>query len=197
MNKSILNRAFSTREKVLILILAILMLGATYYYLIINNVETTKINNQEAMSKIDSELVLQQAIDENFKRMNAELDRLGDISLLPVVPVYDNFKKVLDELNSNLAGTISYNLSFSDPELDEKLIRRTVEVSFVCDKYESALDIITSMENSPYMSNIDTFAITPRLLANGDVVNVLGEVTITYFETSEGADDLAGVVVVD
>ena len=44
--RSVLNRSFSTREKWLLLILALVLVAGAYYYLVVKNVTDTLIANQ-------------------------------------------------------------------------------------------------------------------------------------------------------
>lgn len=50
--RSILNRSFSTREKVLILVLVALLLVACYYFLVVKNVADTKAENDLQLQEI-------------------------------------------------------------------------------------------------------------------------------------------------
>ena len=52
--RSILNRSFSTRETVLILILAVLVIVACYYFLVIKNVADTVAANNQQLAQIEA-----------------------------------------------------------------------------------------------------------------------------------------------
>ena len=64
--------------------------------------------------------------------MKAELEALGEDGTLPVVAVYDNIRNELNELNALMGGATTYNLSFAQPTVEDKLVRREVTVSFTC-----------------------------------------------------------------
>ena len=83
--RSILNRSFSTREKVLILVLVALLLVACYYFLVVKNVADTKAENDLQLQEIQMQVDTQTALAMARTRMENELAELGDVGKLPVV----------------------------------------------------------------------------------------------------------------
>ena len=108
--RSMLNRSFSTREKVLMLVLAVLLVAACYYFLVIKNVADTKLENDLQLQEIQQQIDTQTALAMARTRMEGELEKLGDVNKLPVVATYDNIRNELDELNALLAGVGTYDV---------------------------------------------------------------------------------------
>lgn len=191
--KSILNRSFSTREKVLILILVVLLIGACYYFLVVKNVADTMAANEAALSETNLQIDRQTALAAARSRMEQELEKLGPEQNLPEVAVYDNIRNELDELNALLSGVITYDLKFGQPVLKDSLVRRPVTVSFTVRSYRDALDVVAALGHGSYRCEVTDFALTGKLLADGSVDNVSATLNVTYFETTNGATNLSGL----
>lgn len=192
--RSILNRSFSTRETVLILVLALLLVVACYYFLVVKNVSDTVAANNEQLAGIEMNIGAQESLAADRARMKAELDELGDDETLPEVAVYDNIRNELNELNTLLGSATTYNLSFGQPTVEGQLVRRTVTVSFTTPSYASALEVVRQLENGTYRCQITDFTMTGELLADGSVSSVNATLSVTYLETTNGATNTSGLV---
>lgn len=192
--RSILNRSFSTRETVLILVLALLLVVACYYFLVMKNVSDTVAANNEQLAGIEMNVGVQESLAADRARMKAELDELGDDETLPEVAVYDNIRNELNELNTLLGSATTYNLSFGQPTVEGQLVRRTVTVSFTTPSYASALEVVRQLENGTYRCQITDFTMTGELLADGSVSSVNATLSVTYLETTNGATNTSGLV---
>lgn len=194
MKTSILNRSFSTREKGLILALVIVLLVAAYYFLVVRNVAETQEANAAALEEVQSEIDVQLAMAQVRTRMQAELDELGTLERLPEVAVYDNLKNVLAELNTILEQTKSFNIVFSEPEVEGETVRRIADVTFTTSSYEDAFSVIEQMQNGRYRCDVTDFALVATLAADGSATAVNATLKATYFETTNGAQTLNGLV---
>lgn len=192
--RSILNRSFSTRETVLILVLALLLVVACYYFLVMKNVSDTVAANNEQLAGIEMNVGVQESLAADRARMKAELDELGDDETLPEVAIYDNIRNELNELNTLLGSATTYNLSFGQPTVEGQLVRRTVTVSFTTPSYASALEVVRQLENGTYRCQITDFTMTGELLADGSVSSVNATLSVTYLETTNGATNTSGLV---
>ncbi|MRX81777.1 hypothetical protein [Eggerthella guodeyinii] len=192
--RSILNRSFSTRETVLILILAVLLIVACYYFLVVKNVSDTVAANNEQLAGIEMNIGVQESLAADRARMKAELDELGDDETLPEVAIYDNIRNELNELNTLLGSATTYNLSFGQPTVEGQLVRRTVTVSLTTPSYASALEVVRQLENGTYRCQITDFTMTGELLADGSVSSVNATLSVTYLETTNGATNTSGLV---
>lgn len=152
--RSVLNRSFSTSEKVLMLVLAVLLVVACYYFLVVKNVADTIAANEDRLADIEISINAQEMLAADRARMKAELEALGEDGTLPVVAVYDNIRNELNELNALMGGATTYNLSFAQPTVEDKLVRREVTVSFTVPDYAAALDVVRKLENGTYRCEI-------------------------------------------
>ena len=111
-----------------------------------------------------------------------------------MVAVSDNIRNELNELNALMGGATTYNLSFAQPTVEDKLVRREVTVSFTVPDYAAALDVVRKLENGTYRCEITDFSVIGDMLADGTVDSVDAVLTVTYLETTNGAATTAGLV---
>lgn len=188
--RSILNRSFSTREKVLLLILAIVLVLGAYYFLVIKNVADTLAANQAELQQVQLDIDQQTALAAARSAMERELAESED---LPEVAVYDNIRNELNELNTLLASAATYDVTFEPPELEGTLVRRSVSVSFTVPDYLSALNMVRALENGSYRCAISDFSLDGKMLADGSVESVSATLDVTYYETTKGSANLSGL----
>lgn len=188
-----LSRAFSRREKIMVLILAVIAVIAFYYFAVVQTVASTTAANDAALADIEDQIAVQNVISEKYAKMEAELEGLGSLDQLPEVASYDNLSNELQELNGVLAAATSYDLSFTAPEVEGETIRRVVNVSFTTPNYGSALSIVEALQNGKYRCEIRDISLTSKILANGSIDSVTGTLKVTYYETTVGANNLNGL----
>ena len=158
-----LMRSFTRREKILLLVLVLIMLVGAYVLLIQNPVNASL----EKLRTEKEELELQQEVAElqraKYHAMQAELEEIFAMpkSQLTVMPLYDNKKALLRQLNDILGDLEEYNLAFSDVAFNEKVASRSVQFTFVAPSYEEACDIIDQLTHTGNRSLMNTMAIAP------------------------------------
>lgn len=175
------------------LVLAVLLVAACYYFLVIKNVADTKLENDLQLQEIQQQIDTQTALAMARTRMEGELEKLGDVGKLPVVATYDNIRNELDELNALLAGVGTYDVKFGQPELEGELVRRPVTITYTVPSYDAALGIVQSLQNGSYRCDITDFTLTGKMLADGSIESVNATLDVTYFETTRGASNLSGL----
>ena len=82
------------------------------------------------------------------------------------------------ELNSILASTQDYSLSFSTVDASKTIVRRSISIAFTTDSYASAKAVLQQLHDSAYRCMLDSVS-----LNLGDAqgpVTVSG--TIVFFE---------------
>ena len=175
-------------------VLAVLLVVACYYFLVVKNVADTIAANEDRLADIEISVNAQEMLAADRARMKAELEALGEDGTLPVVAVYDNIRNELNELNALMGGATTYNLSFAQPTVEDKLVRREVTVSFTVPDYAAALDVVRKLENGTYRCEITDFSVIGDMLADGTADSVDAVLTVTYLETTNGAATTAGLV---
>lgn len=175
----------SVREIVLLVLLAVLLIGLWYYMgfytplqqeLISLDAQSASLDNQilSATSKLQSMAAMQQELDEILARPENEITEIAP---------YDNKEVVLNELNGILYGT-DYSLTFSDPQIQsDGTVRRVVTMTFQCDHYTMAKNIITALVHNQWRCLVGNLSISSSDNVMTDQVRV--SATITFFESTK------------
>lgn len=180
-------RSLSTKELLMVAALLILVVGVVYYmgfYQPLQN-EITDIRNQS--SQLDAQIVAATSKLSTMNAMQAELDEIlaQDKNHITEIAPFDNKLVVMSELHGILASTLNYNLSFSDPAINEDgTVRRNVSVSFSCQNYKTAKAILDALASNHWRCLVNNVSI------NGTENDVMqGQVsvstTITFFESTK------------
>lgn len=192
--KPLLNRSFSPREKVLVLILVLIALVAFYYFAVVQNVADTKVANAEIEAELEQKIAIETAQAVQYTTMQKELDALKvHGGTLPVVAVYDNVGNELDELNSVLASTSEYNVSFSPPTVSGETVRRPATLTYTVGNYDEAINIVSRLLNGTYRCEVTDFSFTAKTLSNGKAESVSATLNLVFYETTKGANNTNGL----
>lgn len=110
-----MRHVFTTREKVLLVILAVLVIAVGYWKLILTPINDSIADlNAQTASEQDA-ILTNSARLSRMRQMQQELETLlADPDAKPL-PDYDNSERLLVELNTILSGTVDYTLSFGKP----------------------------------------------------------------------------------
>ena len=192
--KAILNREFTTREKVLILILVVLVIIALYYFLVVKGTADTVASSEAEQDDLTVQIMTQKTLLANREKMQSELDSLGDLSQVPTIASYDNFRAEFNELNNILSSAASYNVTFGTPTVSNATVRRTASITFTTGSYDSALDLIEKLRACSFRCLMTDFSLTPKLSSStGALESISGKVEMTIYETTVDATDLSGL----
>ena len=188
-----LSKQLTLREKILLCILALLILGATYFFAVhqpvVTGLEELAIAQQEAE---DANLILQ-AKEQKLNQMRAELEEILAQPFAAQTQQYDNLQKIMIFLNTTLSATQEYNLSFQPltmPE-DSNVVRRVIDMNFSCSSYEQARALLETLRTCEYRCQLGNASISPSTSDQVADVNSLAnllkgpvqvQVTVTFYE---------------
>lgn len=190
-----LTRQFTKREKVLLLILAVIMVVGFYYLAVYRPVHEELNRIAIAQMQAEDNLTLAQAKQAHLAAMRKELDEIlaHPEESVTQVPVYDNLQDVMNRLNLILAASTKYSLNFDPVLIEGSSVRRTIEMSFTSADYADARTILEQLSSTGYRCLISAFSLSaddkdrdkdndPADLADSPVS---ATVTITFFERLE------------
>lgn len=192
-----MNRAFTTREKVLLVILAVLIIGIGYFKLLLEPINTGIENYQNMTAAEQDEILVNTALLQKKKQMEQELEALFAQGDPTPIPVYDNSGTLLVELHRILDKSLDYSLNFSgtSPMDVEYLIRRPVSMTFQTASYEQARAIINELHDSDNVNCISDLSMqvnNGNLNSRNEIIHwdldddtdywVTVSLTITYYE---------------
>lgn len=185
-----MSREFTTREKILLLVLCVLLLGIVYYEFIIKYVdETIKQYNTEDM---ETELLIEQAKAQSIMDMESEMKNTK-AKTGSVVASYNNIKNEISALNDIFGAASTYNFDFNQAIKDGDAVRRDINISFTAGSYSTAEAIIEKLHDCKYRCLIRNISINTSSGEGISSGSVSVSMTVTFFETMYNANTTDGL----
>ena len=177
----------TARESVMLVFLVVLLVGVGYYMGFYTPLQEDL--SSIAMRSADAETATTTAMTK-VKKMNDMQAELDEIFARPAdeiteIAPYDNKEVVLNQLYGILGRTLEYSLNFTDPEVqDDGTVRRNISMTFQCDSYKDAKDVIRDLTDSQWRCLVSNLSVA---CSDGDVMQygVTVTATITFFEHTD------------
>ncbi len=187
-----LSRKFTTREKVLLLILILILVGELYYLLVHRKVENDLLEAQTRFeqAKVTYEIENAKTVKKNGM-LKAIQEAQKDEDVHPL-PDYDNSTNVVAYLNGVMASADEYNLVFNTVNYSNYVAMRPINMSFTCQGYQAVRNIVTQLENGPYYCEVTGLS----MAAGNGAVDLTGgyvsvQMTAVFYEYV-GTEQLEG-----
>lgn len=184
-----LTREFSVREKTLLVVLILIILGALYYLMVFQPVNDNLTRAKQDKQGLQDEITISQARAQQISDMQTELTNMEKSGhKLSSMPSYNAGKKEIDFLNETLsAETSDYYVGFTQMTREGNQIRRNFSLNFTASNFGEAKKIIESLENSEIRCLIGDMVVVPgdkeEGIMDGSVeVNCVA----TFYETMHG-----------
>ncbi len=183
-----MNRKFTTREKALLLILAVLLLVCGYFVLVFQPVTDAIADATLRQAEAESAILIEETRAIQLRQMQEALDNLERSDHLSQVPDYDNTQNVVRLLNGALSAASSYNLVFTPVAFEGNIARRSIDMTFTSGSYEGAKAIVQTLYDVPYRCEITALSLS---CADGNQAEditrgpVSTRLSITFFEYAE------------
>ncbi len=170
----ILTRDFTTREKVLLAILLVIIITSAYYLFVWRTVDDQILSIRSQNQTMETQLMIATA---QVERLQAMSDEMKSDILRSYMPSYNASKQELDFLNATLAQTDDYLINFTYLTRDGDQINRGFSLQFTAKDYAQAKDIIGALEESEIRCLVGDYKINPaekeKHLLSGKVKVVL------------------------
>ena len=198
-----LSRDFTRGEKVLLLLLALVLVGMAYYFVVDRPVRTALESARAEKEALVTELTALQGRLAKMEKMQAELKALQANPEMSHMGSYNNSKAELDFLNELLDETDEYTVSFTGVTRDGDQVRRNFNLKFTVNDYATAerllkkiysCDLRCLLNDINYTKTRTYYNTTDRLRYARDYyerVNVTA--TATFYETMVGGTADAGL----
>ena len=162
-----MNREFTKREKVLLLIFAVLLIAVGYYKILLE-----PINNQ-----IESYRSLTQ--EEQMQMETAQLQAKA-AGIERTIPDYDNSAVLLPQLYQIMDSTIEYAMDFDEITFEGNIAARPVRIEFETVNYQKARRVIDKLCTTGYAMQIEDMTIQEARTTDKRSVHTY--LSITFFE---------------
>lgn len=185
----LLTRDFTIREKILIAVLSVILIGLLYIKFIHFPVEEALVNAASEKAALQTELDAVNAQVMSLKRKQDELNGIAEAEDNTYMPSYNNERNVAKLLNDVL-GDYGYSINFANVTRDGNQIRRNISLQFTAPDYESVEKVLSEFANSEYRCLIgDINGSAARGSSGGYSINTM----LTFYETMVGGTPDAGL----
>ena len=198
-----LSRDFTRGEKTILLLLALILVGLAYYFVVDRPVRSALESARAEKEAIMTELTTLQGRIARMEKMEEELKAIQANPVANQMGSYNNSKAELDFLNDLLDETDEYTVTFTEVTRDGDQVRRNFNLKFAVQDFTTAermLKKIYSCEMRCLINDINYsrtktyYNATDRLRYARDYyerVNV--NATATFYETMVGGTADAGL----
>ncbi len=189
----VISREFSLKEKILLLLLSLVLVGLAYYQFVDRPVRETVTSAHRETQELKTELKTVEAKLEKMRRMRSEIEDVTAGGTASEMYSYNNSKAEIALLNDILGDTLQYAITFENVTREGDQIRRDFSLQFTVDKYDAVEGVLQALNGSPYRCLIGDV----RCSANRDGNIMDGNVTVnavaTFYETMVGGTPDAGL----
>ena len=175
-----MNRELTKREKVLLLIFAVLLIAVGYYKLLLepinNQIESYRSLTQEEQMQMETAQL--QAV--RMKQMEAEIAQAKAAGIERTIPDYDNSAVLLPQLYQIMDSTIEYAMDFDKITFEGNIAARPVQIEFETANYQKARRVIDKLCTTGYAMQIEDMTIQEARTTDKRSVHTY--LSITFFE---------------
>lgn len=133
-----LSRDFTRGEKALLLLLALILVGLTYYLVVDRPVRSALESARAEKEALVTERTTLQGQIARMEKMEKELESIRANPGVSQMGSYNNSKAELDFLNELLAETEEYNVTFTGVTRDGDQVRRNFNLKFTVQDFATA-----------------------------------------------------------
>ena len=196
-----MSRDVTAKEKVLLVILVLIILGFCYYRFVDQPIRKNLAKAEAEYSTLNKELTEANVKIRELQRMQNEIDEITAAGKYSYMPSYNNSKEELALLNDILSNVATqYSVSFNNVTRTKDQIRRNFKLDFTAPDYENMKSIIDQLTGVDYRCLIGDFnsstvtvkeKLPDKTVVEKEVLKV--STTATFYETLVGGTADAGL----
>jgi len=187
----LLSRDFTVKEKILLLVLVVILVGLVYYQFVDQPVRNSLELAASQKASLETELEAVRARITLLERMKNEIEDVTANGTLKEMPSYNNSKNV-NKLLNDVLGDMGYSIIFSNVSRQGNLVRRNITLRFEAPSYGEVRRVLSALVGSDYRCLIGDVRCTS---AYGTIVEdvVTVNASITFYETVVGGESDTGL----
>ena len=192
---SIMSRDFTIKEKVLILLLCLILLGLAYYRFVDQPIRQDLETAASEKAMLQVELTAVNSKINQLQRMQDEMVDVTGGGTVSIMESYNNSKQEISFLNDVLSAATQYTISFTNITRYGDQVRRYFTLQFTAPDYDTMLSIVSQLSNSHYrclIGDMQCSAVTKSRYYT-DYTQVSASMTATFYETMVGGTADAGL----
>ena len=184
----IMSRDFTTAEKILLVVLALILVGLAYYYFVDVPVRQAIVSSNAEIDTLQTEINVAQARLSYLQGIQTSLDELESQGNLGWMGSYNNSNVEVKFLNDVLANTLRYSINFANVVRSGDQIRRNFTLNFATNDYAEAQEVLTRLLEGENRCLVGDMSCT---INTDGTVNLTA--TATFYETMVGGVADAGL----
>jgi hypothetical protein len=191
-----MTKGFTTREKIILTVLVLFLIGFCYYQFFDKPVRNSLARAESETSAIQSELTAVNLKISALQQMKDELDEITASGKNSYMASYNNSKAELRLLNDILSETNQYSITFANVTRNGDQIRRDISLNFTAPNYDTMQRIINTITSSDYRCLIGNLSCNLGRIVYADHTeygDLTASVTATFFETMVGGEEDSGL----
>ena len=188
----ILSRDFTIKEKILILVLLVFLLGLAYFQFVDKPVRTALENAASEKAALTTELTAVKAKVAQLEKMQNEIDSIQKTGAYAKMPSYDNSKEVY-KLFNDVLGPMNFDITFSNREKSGNIVRWNISLRFTAPDRAAVKQALREITECSYRCLISDLTITPVSGRSGASDTLSVSVSFTFYETMVGATTDKGI----
>ena len=186
-----LTYTFSTREKVLLAVLAFVAVIIAWYQLVFVNIQSQISDADAKIAAAQDEMVVFQSQAASLNNMKSTVEQYQSQGVAAIVmPNYDNTQSLMAFLNGVLAGKPGFSMSFEEPAVaDDGTVHRVGTISYGTGSYEEAREVAVNIAHGPYPCRIDalSFNDSSKAKSGSSTGGVFSNtIEVTFYEKPTG-----------
>ena len=192
-----MSREVNAKEKVLLVILVLIILGFCYYRFVDQPVRKNLAKAEAEYTTLQSELTEVRVKIRELQRMQDEIDAITSGGKDSFMPSYNNAKEELAMLNDILNESVTqYSVAFTNVTRYKDQIRRDFRLDFTTPDYESmkaVIDKLTGVDYRCMIGDCTCNIIKVRNQQQEETTALSVSATATFYETMVGGTADAGL----
>ena len=192
-----MSREVNAKEKVLLVILVLIILGFCYYRFVDQPVRKNLAKAEAEYTTLQSELTEVRVKIRELQRMQDEIDAITSGGKDSFMPSYNNAKEELAMLNDILNESVTqYSVAFTNVTRYKDQIRRDFRLDFTTPDYESmkaVIDKLTGVDYQCMIGDCTCNIIKVRDQQQEETTALSVSATATFYETMVGGTADAGL----
>ena len=177
-----MKKEFTKREKILLLVLAVLVIGLGYYKFVLQPINSKISDYRNMESELQLEYEQNQIKAARINMMEKEIQKAQADGIKRTVAPYDNSVNLMPELYGIMKNSIDYSLDFGELVFENDIVKRPVQITYDTSTYKQARVIIDKLYSSQYAMQVDDLTIQTREATDRQVVTTY--ISIIYFEAN-------------
>lgn len=189
----VLSRDFTLKEKLLLLLLSLVLVGLAYYQFVDQPVRSALEAARSEAESLQVELKTVEAKLERMRRMRSELEDVTSGGTATEMGSYNNSKAEIASLNDILSEALQYSITFANVTRSGDQIRRNFTLQFTTDSLDTMEHMMSELARNHHrclIGDVRCTAARNENLMNG---NITVNATATFFETMVGGTPDAGL----